>query len=134
MYLTVNRCAVSLKGKDEPDLSPAIIIDLHQPDHAAAGRFLAHFLLFLHSVFIQFISLCSSWVLIISGLRLSFSNWLHVLNCLDFCGVGGNWRLTISKGILGVCLYKENKKTKKKHDMASTDCWAIQCVGQSYLM
>lgn len=57
MCLTVNRCAVGLKGKDEPDLSPAIIIDLHQPDQVAARRLLAHFLFLLHSVFIQFISL-----------------------------------------------------------------------------
>lgn len=54
--LTVNRCTVGLKCKNEPNLSPAIIIDLHQPDHVTAGRLLAPFFL-LHSVFILFISL-----------------------------------------------------------------------------
>lgn len=33
MCLTVNRCAVGLNGEAEPNLSSAIIIRLHQPDH-----------------------------------------------------------------------------------------------------
>lgn len=57
MHLTVNRCAVGLKGMDEPNLSPAIIIDLHQPDHVTTGRLLAPFSftslsLYLHPIHI----------------------------------------------------------------------------------
>lgn len=71
MCLTVNRCAVGLKGKDEPNLSPAIIIDLHQLDHVTAGRLPAPFPFSSLSffIFILFISLWKELFLGTDGIR-----------------------------------------------------------------
>ncbi len=63
------------------------------------------FLLF-HSSSSSYSSPCeisSSWVLMVSELRLSYPHWLLVMNCLGFCVVGSNWRLTLFKEKLMVC-------------------------------